>query len=403
MISLLAPHSFGKKLDRFRPILYRHLEDRIYLRFWDVIIVRNEDEASMARKFEKFGTRIVNAGEKRIDGILNFQTQEIDLFLEIISSGIKDRKRSEELERTQRLLMEPLNMSPKMFRAYSKLGKLSHSRVSLVVAEDGLLENWILSNVLGRHDVIDFGVMAEEEALLRIFGTNNHPAFLTKEGVLVLMNCDNCSEKTISKVSRTASVGTFVPYMSESSERCMATVVFHFKDEDNIPKGLLQIAGTGRVEIPPLRKITDDLPGIFRFLVSNMGQNLSAVNLALYDDISNELKKSDWQENWREFLRLCKSFVSGEAKFDKNLENTKKLPSLKKYTKMIVSEGERELIRKAIQIHGMDRKKLCEVLGINTKTLSKKLKLYGFEKIPKMTTTSSRIRNDRKEEHRRQG
>lgn len=400
MISLLVPHSFGKKLDKFRPILYRHLEDRIYLRFWDVIVVKSADEASMAGKFEKFGTKVVNVGKDRIEGILNFQPGEVELFLDIISSGINERKRNEELERTQKLLMEPFNISPKMFRAYSKLGKLSHSRVSVVVAEDGLLENWILSTVLGRHDVIDFSVLAEEEALLRLFGTKNHPALLTKEETVVLMNCEDCSEKTLSKVARTASLGTFSPYMSDSIERCSSTVIFHFKEEESVPRNLVQIAGKSRTEIPPLRRITDDLPGIFRFFVSNMGQNLSAVNLAMYDDISAELKKSDWRGNWREFSRLCKSFVSGEAKFDKNLENAKKLPDLKKYTKMIVSEGERELIKRAIQIHGMDRKKLCGVLGINTKTLSKKLKLYGFGNIPKTMTPSSRMRNDRKEERR---
>ncbi len=78
-------------------------------------------------------------------------------------------------------------------------------------------------------------------------------------------------------------------------------------------------------------------------------------------------------------MNFCKSFSSGEDKMEHRLSGVKSMPGLKEYAKMVLAEAERDLIKQAIRVHGLERKKLCEVLKINPKTLTKKLKLYGLD------------------------
>ncbi len=379
MIHLLAPKKLGKKLNKFKPVLYNHLKDRVYSAFWNVIVVENPQDAQIALEFSKFGTLVVNTGNTHLKNVLNCHVDDLILSIGFLEKILEERKRVDAIEKEERLLMEPIMLNPKMAKAYRELAKCSISRSSLVIAEDGLLEEWILWPILGNHEVVDFGVISEEEALLRIFGTKNHSPLLSKEGVLVLMNCDNCSEQTISKVARCSSLGMFTPYLSNSKESCVSRTLFHFVNEKNVPEMLLQIVGTSRSTIPPVREIADSLPNILRLFISTIAQKMFSANVKISQDMLSRIKKTKWSGNWREFFEFCKLIAIGEEKIQHQLDEKKEIPKLKEYTKMILAESERDLIKHAIQIHGMDRKKLCEVLGINQKTLVKKLKLYGLD------------------------
>jgi len=341
--------------------------------------VENPQDVKLALGFSRFGTLIVNTSDTPVDNVLNCRMEDLILSLEFLSKIMEERKKIDAVEKEQRLLMEPVMLKPKMARVYRELARYSASRTSIVIAEDGLLEDWILSSILGNYEVVDFGIISEEEALLRIFGTNNHPPLLSKDGILVLMNCDNCSEQTISKIARSSSLGIFSPYLSDMKERCAARTLFHFENAKNIPEMLLQVVGTSRVKIPPIREIADSLPEILRFFISMIGQKMFIANVEISQDVINRIKKAEWRGNWREFFDFCKSIAIGEEKIEHRLDEVKEIPKLKEYTKMVSAEAERELIKRAIQIHGRNRKKLCEVLDVNTKTLVNKLKLYGLD------------------------
>lgn len=52
---------------------------------------------------------------------------------------------------------------------------------------------------------------------------------------------------------------------------------------------------------------------------------------------------------------------------------------MKDYLKMISDDGEKQLLKKAMELYNGDKKQICEALKINYKTLIKKMKLYGLK------------------------
>ena len=110
-----------------------------------------------------------------------------------------------------------------------------------------------------------------------------------------------------------------------------------------------------------------------------LGQEMKNANFEISHDVEERVKRSKWSGNWKEFLNFCKSFAAGKEKIQHNMDSMKSLPKLKDYVKNVSAEAEKELIKKAIELHGLNRGKLSKVLGVNPKTLSKKLKIYGLD------------------------
>ncbi len=378
MINVLAPAEFKENLKKFEPVLYSEIEEEMYSRFWDVVIVKNAQDLSKAQVLSKHGTLFINIGTERLKDAFNLPVVDALKALELFEKVVNERRKTSKLRRVQQLMLEPIMMNRKMERAYRKFALNSLSRLSIVIAESGLLEEWIVWPLLENYEVIDFGVSAEEEMLLRIFGSKEHPPLLSREGVLLLTSCDKCSEHAISKIARATTLGFFTPYLTEKKRENRSRVIFHFENERNVSPFLKQLAGLSFTKIPPIREISNSLPVILKLFVSFLGQEMSNVNVDISQDVVNRLKRSKWEENWREFLNFCKSFSSGEEKIHRDLFSSTSIPKLKDYVKSVEAEAEKELLQRAIKIHGLNRTKLSKVLGINPKTLMKKLKLYGL-------------------------
>ena len=379
MLKILVPFGIGSKFKKFNPVLYKKIENVVYSNFWDVIVVKEGKDFTKAKSFSNFGTLFINVGPDRIEDAFNLQVDEAVKALYLIEKVVKERQQTNKIKRAKELMMEPILLDPLMAQAYHEFSQNALSRLSIVISEDGLLEEWILWTLLENHETIDFSVASKEEMMLRIFGSKNHPPLLSREGVLVLMNCDKCSEHVSFKIARAATLGFFSPYLSDSKEKCLSRVIFHFENERKVPPYLRQLAGTAISKIPPLRNIGDSLPTILRFFVAFLGQEMTNVNTEISDDIENRVKVSKWSGNWKEFLNFCKSFAVGKEKIQPNTNSLKSLPKLKDYVKDVSAEAEKELIKKAIELYGLNRGKLSRILDINPKTLTKKLKLYGLD------------------------
>ncbi len=379
MLDVLVPQELKEDFERFDPVLYSRIEDEMYSKFWDIVIVKSADDFLKVKDFSKYGTLFINVGNDDVKDAFNLPVKEALKALELFEKVVRERQKMSKVKRAQQLMIEPVTLNQKMARAYKKLASNSLSRLSIVVAENGLLEEWILWPLLENHEIMDFSVSSEEELLLRIFGTKNHPPLLSREGVVVLMSCDKCSEHALSITAQAASLGFFTPYLTSKKRENRSRVIFHFEHERNVPPFLKQLAGMSFVRIPPLREISESLPTILKLFVSLLGQEMSSVNTDISQDVVNRVKKSRWNENWREFLGFCKSFACGEEKIHRDLSSSKSLPKLKEYVKFVEAEAEKELLKRAIGVHGLNRVKLSKVLGINPKTLTKKLKLYGLD------------------------
>jgi len=379
MVNLLVPKDIEDKFIHFSYIPYDKIENYVYSHFWDIVVVENGKDAEVALQFKKLGTFIINVGEDRIDDLLKIEKYEIDHFFDLLIYFMEQSKELDALKKNQDLLFEPLSLNAKMASAYKKLSRITSSRTSIVIAREGLLEDWILSKTIGPHELFDFSVIQEEEILLNLFGSKNHLSVFLEKVKIVLMNCDLCSPSVISKTSIVASNGLFSPYASADEKNCNAKIVFHFQDKEKVPQSLYQIAGKNIVEIPSLKEISDDLPTIFRFTISALAQKRMNVNFNLSEDVLSNLKKFEWKENWTEFFRFCNSFLAGEVRIKNDLEEVKTLPAMKDYLKMISDDGEKQLLKKAMELYNGDKKQICEALKINYKTLIKKMKLYGLK------------------------
>jgi len=300
--------------------------------------------------------------------------------LELMEKVVKERQTMNKVKKAKELMLEPVMLDRKMAEAYRRLSLNSLARISVVVAKDGLLEEWIVWPLLQNGEIMDFSVSSEEEMMLRIFGSKNHPSLLSREGVLLLMNCDSCSEHAVSKVARSAAQGFFSPYLSNSKEKCSSRVIFHFKEERKIPPFLKQLAGVSISRIPSLHEISESLPMILRVFVAMLAQETKKVDFEISHDLEERIKRSKWNENWKDFLNFCKFFLAGEEKVHTDVDSMKSLPKLKDYVKNVHAEAEKNLIKRAIKIYGLNKAKLSKVLGVNPKTLTKKLNLYGLEK-----------------------
>jgi DNA-binding NtrC family response regulator len=156
-------------------------------------------------------------------------------------------------------------------------------------------------------------------------------------------------------------------------------LILHFEKSANVPKAIFQLSGKSSIEIPSLKEILDDLPTIFRYTVSAIAQNSKNFSFNFSDDVFESLKREEWSENWRSFFKFCNAFISGETIIHKGIKSDSEIPKMKDYIKNVTSEGEKVLIKKAIERYKTDKKKICEALGINVKTLNKKIKIYNLK------------------------
>lgn len=377
-MNILIPVSLESKI-HFDHINYKKIEDEIYSHLWDVIIVDNQNDFDIAIQFNKLGTRIINVGNKNVDNAFNITPEEIDVFLKLFDLIIEKDKEIAALKQNQKLLFEPITLSPKMSVAYEQLSMMAHSRVSIVKAKGGLLEEWILSEMIGSHETFDFSTLQEEEIMLRLFGSKNHISAFLKSTVIVLMNCDFADPSTILKISMIPSNGYCMNCGDNREKMCNSNLMLHFENEKNISKAVSQIVGKNIVEIPTLKEISGDLPTVFRFMMATMAQNNKKFDFNLSDDLLESLKREEWADNWKGFLKFCNALIAGETGLHRNIESTSGIPLMKDYIKNITNEGEKLLIKKAINLYGSDKEKICDVLGINIKTLNKKLKSFNLK------------------------
>ncbi len=375
-MNILVPLDLDAQV-KFEHKTYTKIEEEIYSQFWDLIVVENKNDFEIASKFVD-KDKILYAGKDSIDGI-KVSKEDVGLFVEILVKIEQREKEIESLKKNQDLLFEPIKLSSKMSDAYDKLSKITKSRVSIAIAKDGSLEEWILSKIVGDHDTFDFKYIQEEEVMLNLFGTANHLPELLKHTLVVLTNCDATSSSLLFKTAMAVSTGRFSPYGTDRDQRCNARILFHFVESKNIPKPLIQMAGLSVVEIPTLEEISEDIPTIFRYVVSMMAQNTKNSFLNFSENINDTLKKEKWQENWRSFFKFCKAFIGGEVTLKRDIKEISEIPKMKEYMEGIIREGEMAIIKRAMELYKKDKKKISEVLGINVKTLNKKIKIYNLK------------------------
>lgn len=136
------------------------------------------------------------------------------------------------------------------------------------------------------------------------------------------------------------------------------------------------------VFVPPLRERKADIPYMLDGVLKSL--QLKGKVVKVDEDLLDLLMNYHWPGNTQEFLEKVHLILLEGDPFEQVkilLENVEKISTLnfKEFMDAAVSYIEKRVIEKALEESGGSRRKACEMLGMNYKTLSYKVKKYGLD------------------------
>jgi len=138
--------------------------------------------------------------------------------------------------------------------------------------------------------------------------------------------------------------------------------------------------------VPPLRERKEDIPDLITHFQQQCAQRLSRPVPELDDSALSLLTEHDWPGNVRELenliTRICVLTTDAKISADqirKWLPNTVSRPKFENIpVGMSIQEMERYLIEATLERFGGHREKTAKALGIGVRTLTEKLRQYGY-------------------------
>jgi DNA-binding NtrC family response regulator len=143
---------------------------------------------------------------------------------------------------------------------------------------------------------------------------------------------------------------------------------------------------TVTVTLPTLNERKDDIPLLVDFFLKKLGEKLTR-SLAITPEALNILMKYDWKGNIRELENVLERAVISsehdklglnEFKFLQVSESNDENP-FNSLDNVGLKEIEKLYIKKILEENNWNKLKVAQILGIDRKTLYKKIKEYGFE------------------------
>ncbi|RPI18495.1 MAG: sigma-54-dependent Fis family transcriptional regulator [Ignavibacteriae bacterium] len=143
---------------------------------------------------------------------------------------------------------------------------------------------------------------------------------------------------------------------------------------------------TVTLTLPSLNERKDDIPLLVDYYLKKLGDKLNRT-LSITPEAINILMKYDWKGNVRELENILERAVItsendklnvNEFKFLQISENAEENP-FSSLDNVGLKEIERLYIKKILEENNWNKLKVAQILGIDRKTLYKKIKEYGFE------------------------
>lgn len=135
------------------------------------------------------------------------------------------------------------------------------------------------------------------------------------------------------------------------------------------------------IEIPPLRERKMDIPYMLDGIIRSL--QFQGKTVKIDDDLTKLLIEYHWPGNTQEFLEKVYEIITLENPVDQvmriasGIDEIKSL-NLREFVDSLVEFVEKKIIKKALEENEGNRKKVCEALNMNYKTLSYKMKKYGL-------------------------
>ncbi len=134
------------------------------------------------------------------------------------------------------------------------------------------------------------------------------------------------------------------------------------------------------IQIPPLRDRLEDLPHLAEVLAARIGANLGLRTLQIDSSAIDLLRTRPWPGNIRQLANAIEraAILAGTSTLRaEHFCFETEAGAAPESCARTLEDLEREAIRRALDLHGGNRRKAAEYLGIGLRTLYEKLKKYG--------------------------
>lgn len=158
--------------------------------------------------------------------------------------------------------------------------------------------------------------------------------------------------------------------------------LFHDVKHGLFREDLLYRINTIQLEVPPLRKRSEDIPGLASFFLQRFAAKYDKIGVTLSNDAIVKMQEYLWPGNVRELehtiekaLILSDKRVIGPADL---LLRTVDSETSKEIENVTLEEMERVLIERAMRNYGNNISAIAKELGVSRPTLYSKIKKYGL-------------------------
>jgi transcriptional regulator with GAF, ATPase, and Fis domain len=253
-------------------------------------------------------------------------------------------------------------------------------RVNCAAIPESLLESELFGHVRGAFT----GAIANKKGKFAL--ADGSTIFLDEIGTM--------SPALQSKLLRVLQEREFEPLGSERTERVDLRVIAatnrdlrRMVSEDRFQEDLFYRLNVIPIDLPPLRKRREDIPGLVEHFVRKHAQRIGRRLERVDDDAMVALRQYDWPGNVRELENTIERAVvlePGTVVTKRAISivapaapQTKGLPSLK--LRQNIEWVERETIRQAIESAQGVKKDAAELMGISQRALSYYLAKYRID------------------------
>jgi transcriptional regulator with PAS, ATPase and Fis domain len=137
------------------------------------------------------------------------------------------------------------------------------------------------------------------------------------------------------------------------------------------------------ISMPPLRERTDDIPFLTSHFIKKMNVKFSKNIESISEDVNKLFMDYPWPGNIRELEHALEhAFIicrQGTITIDHLPQNFKNLPA----AKILLPEEERNMGKKkllqALKKSGWNKSKAARLLGVNVRTIYRKLEKYDLQ------------------------
>lgn len=198
-------------------------------------------------------------------------------------------------------------------------------------------------------------------------------------GTLVLRHVDRT--KTLQLQSLSHMLANETNFSARLIATCRTPLSLKPNSDENIPSSLFYKITRKTIKVPNLQSRAEDIPLLFRHFLDTESRKLGRPAPVFGSSFLAQLMTRDWPDNVRELKGISEEwFARTEGEREIKPEKTTSTQDTTLSLPELVSQFEKQLIRRELEAQGGDIKNTYAALGIPRKTLYDKLSKHGISR-----------------------